>query len=313
MPAEFGRCKTWCFVRERLLLLVETLHLLQVLEQLASLHELHNEIYSGWGVETVFQAHQKWMANFLENILLSLDLLDLVLFDYVTFVHDLDGIETSIVFFLCQNDFSKGATTQNANNFEVVFGQLFSVSGNDSDGIFGLLNFLEVAFVVVVLELLSHHYLLRRVPYHRFAGREGVGLHVLGFAKFGELDLHDHPELHRCRGDQVSHLQQVVDELVSSGCQQRLRVRRPKAVVVRRGHVQVQLVRDLRIRDGHDVDEVDLTLELVACEERHHRVEELLVSEVYEALVCQCESSHLAFLPLVDLRQLSRPNYVFCC
>ena len=72
-----------------------------------------------------------------------------------------------------------------------------------------------------------------------------------------------------------------------------------------------KLGRGLGVGDVGDLAEGDDALEDVPGEEAHDRVDEVLVSEVDEALVGQGEPSHLRLLPLVDLGQLAGPEEGF--
>ncbi len=121
------------------------------------MHELHDEVDSRWRVEAVLKADQKRMANFFEDVFLGLDLFDLVLFDDVALVHDLDCVELAVVLLLGEDDLSEGSSAQDFDDFEVVFGELLSVRGKDGDGVLGLFELLHVALAVVAVELLSGH------------------------------------------------------------------------------------------------------------------------------------------------------------
>lgn len=141
----------------RVLRLGEALDLLEVLEELATLHELHDEVDARGRVEAVLEADQEGVADFLEDVFLGLDLLDLVLLDDIALVHDLDRVELAVVLLLRQDDFPERASAQHLDDLEVVFGELLAVRRQDGDGVLGLLELLHVTLAEVAVELLGGH------------------------------------------------------------------------------------------------------------------------------------------------------------
>lgn len=61
-------------------------------------------------MEAIFKTDQEGMYDFLKDIFLGLDLFNLISFDEVDLVHDLNGIELAVVLLLCENDLPKGSS-----------------------------------------------------------------------------------------------------------------------------------------------------------------------------------------------------------
>lgn len=186
-----------------------------MLEELTSLHEFHDEIDSRWRVEAVLETDQERMANLLEDLLLRLDLLNLVLLDHITLVHNLDCVEFLVILLLCEDDLSEGTSTQDSDDIKVVLGELLAISRDDGLGILGLLQLLLASLSEVVLELLRGHRLGHFGAYHRVSRRETGGVHVFSLGPFSQFDLNLEPELHLFVHDDFTDPNEVVQELIS--------------------------------------------------------------------------------------------------
>lgn len=186
-----------------------------MLEELTSLHELHDEIDPGWRVEAVLKPNQERVANLLEDLLLRLDLLNLVLLDHITLVHNLDSVEFLVILLLGEDDLSEGSSTQDSDDIKIVLGKLLSIRGDDGLRVLGLLHLLLASFGVVVLELLRGHGLGHLGTYHRVSRRETCGVHVFSLGPFSQFDLNLEPELHLFVHDDLTDPDKVVEELVS--------------------------------------------------------------------------------------------------
>ena len=49
----------------------ELLVFAQMVEQLSSIEEVHNEVQLGWGLEGVVKLHNEWTVDLFENVSLS--------------------------------------------------------------------------------------------------------------------------------------------------------------------------------------------------------------------------------------------------
>jgi hypothetical protein len=137
-------------------------------------------------MEAIFKANNERMASLFKDTSFCFDLLDLVLFNEVNFVDDLDGVEFPIVFLLGQDYFPESSLPQHSDHLKVVLSQLLSISGDKGLSILSVLLHLDMFHVDEIGEGLAGKFL-------GAAAREHSGLHGVSFGVLFEVDFWSEP------------------------------------------------------------------------------------------------------------------------
>ena len=91
-----------------------------MLEELATLDELHDEVDAVGFLEDVVHANDEGMVNLVKDELLDLERLDRLVLDDHILSNALHGVELIILFVVDEVDFAESTATDNANQLEVV-------------------------------------------------------------------------------------------------------------------------------------------------------------------------------------------------
>ena len=157
-----------------------------MLEEFSSLHKLHRKVHSRRRVEAVLEPDDERVSSLLQNASFGLDLSQLIFLDEIRFVKNFDSIELSIVLLTSKDDLAEGSLAQHSNDFKVVFGELFTIFGDQSLSLVGSFLDFHVLLIKVLLELLGTKLL-------RILRRTDCVLHVLSFSESLQINLWSQP------------------------------------------------------------------------------------------------------------------------
>ena len=73
--------------------LAKLLILSQVVEKLATVQEIHDEVELGWRLESIMKLHNEWTINLLQDVSLSLSLNEEIPFGYNSLGQLLHGVK----------------------------------------------------------------------------------------------------------------------------------------------------------------------------------------------------------------------------
>jgi hypothetical protein len=244
-------------------------------------------------VEAVFKPDDERVSSLLQNASFGLDLSQLIFLDEIRFVKNFDSIELSIVLLTSKDDLTEGSLAQHSNDFEVVFGEFFTIFGDQSLGLVGSFLDLHVLLIKVLLELLGTKLL-------RILRRTDCVLHVLSFSESLQINLRSQPYFNWRLLEFLPKTDQIEQEIVS--------VQGSESIIVFRRHVENELTTSLRVSNVGNFFKTDLSLDFRAFKKIHELILQSPVTEVDEPLVGDDELSDLGPLPLIDLGKFPGPH-----